>query len=41
MSPLEMKKIEDLSLLDYVEDVAKANFGPMKVDQQDTNKATC
>ena len=35
-----MTKIEGLNLLDYVEDVAKANIGPMNVGQQETNKAT-
>ena len=29
MSHLGMTKIEGLILLDYVEDVAKANIGPM------------
>ena len=28
---------EGLSLLDYVEDVAKASIGLMNVDQQETN----
>ena len=36
-----MTKTEDLNLLDYVEDVTKANIGPMNVDHQETNKATC
>ena len=35
-----MAKIEGLNLLDYVEDVAKADTEPMNVDQQKTNKAT-
>ena len=29
------------NLLDYTEDVAKADIEPMNVDQQETNKATC
>ena len=33
MSPLEMAKIEGLNLLDNVEDVAKADIGPMNVDR--------
>ena len=37
---LKITKIEGLNLLDYVEDVAKADIGPMNVDQQKTNKAT-
>ena len=40
MSPLGMTKIEGLNLLDYVEDVAKADIGPMNVDQQKIDKAT-
>ena len=36
--PLGTTKIEDLNLLDYVEDVAKANIGPMNVDQQEIKK---
>ena len=34
-----MVKIESLSLLVYVEDVAKANIGPMNVYQQKKDKA--
>ena len=34
MFPLGMTKI--LNLLDYVEDVAKADIGPMNVEQQET-----
>ena len=34
-----MEKIEGLRLLVYVEDVAKADLGPMNIDQQ-TDKAT-
>ena len=37
---MEKAKIEGLNLLDYVEDVAKANTGPMNADQQKTDKAT-
>ena len=40
MSPLRMMKIESLHLLDYVEDTAKADIGPMKVDQQKTRNST-
>ena len=35
-----MTKIEGLSLLDYVEDVSKADIGTMNMDQQETNKPT-
>ena len=40
MFPLGMIKVDSLNLLEYVEDVAKADIGPMNVDQQETNKAT-
>ena len=40
MSPLGMAKIEGLNLVDYVDDMAKADFGPVYVDQQKTDKAT-
>ena len=36
--PLGMINIEGLNLLDYVEDAAKADIGPMNVDQQETHK---
>ena len=35
-----MTKIEGL-ILNYVEYVAKADIGPMNVDQQETDKAMC
>ena len=38
MFPLGMTKIEGLSLLDYVEGEAKADIGPMNIDQQETDK---
>ena len=40
MSLLGMTKIEGLKLLDYVEDVSKADIRPMNIDQQKTDKAT-
>ena len=40
MSLLGMAKIEYFNLLNYVENVANAYFGPMNVDQQNTDKAT-
>ena len=40
MSPLGMTNIGGLNLLDNVEDVAKADNGPINADQQKTNKAT-
>ena len=41
MFPLGITKIEGVNLLDYVEDVAKANIVPMNLDQKETNKAAC
>ena len=35
-----MELLEGLTLLDYVQDVAKANIGPMNLDQQKTHKVT-
>ena len=40
MLPLRKTKIKGLSLLDYGEDVAKSDTGPMKVDQKETNRET-
>ena len=40
MFPLGMTKIDGLNLLDYVEDVAKADTESMNADQQKTNNAT-
>ena len=40
MSPLGMAEREGLDLLDFVKDVAKANIGPMNVDQQKIDKAS-
>ena len=39
MSPLGMAKIEGLKFLNYVGDVAKADIGPMNIDEQKTDKA--
>ena len=33
ISPLGMVKMEVLNILDYVEDMSKANTGPMNADQ--------
>ena len=38
---LVIPKIEGPNLLDYVEDVVKANTIPINVDQQEKNKAIC
>ena len=40
MSPLGMARIGGLNLLKFIGGVAKANIGPMNVDQQKTDKAT-
>ena len=40
MSPLRMAKIDGLNLLEYVEDIAKADIEAVNVGQQKTDKAT-
>ena len=40
MSPLRMARLDGLNHLEYVGDATKTDIGPMKVDQQKTDKNT-